>query len=72
LTFIFFRGVETTNQRRLQLNLGCNSVLKHRLTELEEMLQVGWDRMVAMGRFPHGISMDHLPKMMDLMGFNRI
>lgn len=41
--------------RRLQLNLGCNSVLKHRLTELEEMLQVGfW--MVAMGRFPHGIT----------------
>ena len=42
--------------RRLQLNLGCNSVLKHRLTELEEMLQVGWDWMVAMGRFPNGIT----------------
>lgn len=29
--------------RRLQLNLGCNSVLKHRLTELEEMLQARRD-----------------------------
>ena len=35
--------------RRLQLKLGSNSVPKHRLTQLEEVLQVGWDEDYHLG-----------------------